>query len=96
MGQAGKTGALWAQCTWDRRWGHRGLDGVLSFSNQAYPVLVSVAVEIVPPGHGPVGVAHHLHTLLAVLVVVGLPGTPVGVNERCAVAPGIACTGSER
>lgn len=51
---------------------------------------MSVTVEIVPPGVGPVGAAHHLYTLLAALVVVGLPGTPVGVSERCAIAPRIA------
>lgn len=49
-----------------------------------------VTVEIVPPGVGPIGAAHHLYTLLAALVVVGLPGTPVGVSERCAIAPRIA------
>lgn len=83
-------------CTWARRWGLRGLDGVLSFGNPAYPVLVGVAVEIVPPGVGPVGAAHHLHTLLAALVVVGLPDAPVGVRDRGSVAPRVACAGSEQ
>lgn len=52
---------------------------------------MSVTVEVVPPGVGSVGVAHHLYTVLPPFVVVGLPGTPVGVSERRAVAPGVAC-----
>lgn len=81
---------MWGQFTWDGRWGHWGQDGVLSFSDHAYPVLVGVTVEIVPPGVGPVGAAHHLYTLLAALVVVGLPVTPVGVGQRSAITPRIA------
>lgn len=50
-----------------------------------------VAVDVVPPGGGAVLVAHHLHALLAALVVVGLAGAPVGVREGHAVAPGVAC-----
>lgn len=87
---AGRTSALWGQFTWERRWGLWGHDGVLSFSDHAYPVLVSVTVEIVPPGGRPVGAAHHLHTLLAALVVVGLPVTPVSVGQRRAITPRIA------
>lgn len=75
--------------TWDRRWGHWGQEGVLSLSDHADPVLVSVTVEVVPPGEGPVLAAHHLHTLLTALVVVRLPATPVGVGQRGAVAPGV-------
>lgn len=86
---AGRTRALWERFTWEWRWGYWGQDGVLSFSNHAYPVLVSVTVEIIPPGVGPVAAAHHLYTLLAALVVVGLPAAPVGVRERCAIAPRI-------
>lgn len=70
---------MWEQFTWNWRWGHRGQDWVLPFSDHADPVLVSVAVEIVPPRAAPVDAAHHLHAFLAPLVVVGLPVTPVGV-----------------
>lgn len=40
---------------------------------------MSITVEVVPPGHGSVGVAHHLDTLLAALVVIWLPVAPVSV-----------------
>lgn len=76
--------------TWQRRWGLWGHEGVLALGDHTDPVLVGVTVEIVPPGEGPVGAAHHLHTLLTVLVVVGLAGAPVGVGERRAVTPRVA------
>lgn len=40
---------------------------------------MSITVEVVPPGHGSVGVAHNLDTLLAALVVIWLPVAPVSV-----------------
>lgn len=40
---------LCQEVTWNRAGGHRGEDGVLSFSNLAYPILMSVTVEVVPP-----------------------------------------------
>lgn len=42
---------------------------------------MSITVEIIPPGVGPIVVAHHFYTILTALVVVGLPGTPVGVRK---------------
>lgn len=54
-----------------------------------------IAVDVIPPGGGAVVVAHHLHALLAALVVVGLAVAPVGVRDGHAVAPGVACVGSE-
>lgn len=77
--------------TWDRRRWDWGQDRGPSFGNLADPVLVSVAVEIVPPGEGAVGAADHLHAILAPLVVVGLPVGPVGVGEGRAVSPVVAC-----
>lgn len=50
-----------------------------------------VAVDVIPPGGGAIVVAHHLHTILAALVVIGFPMAPVGVREGHAVAPGVAC-----
>lgn len=88
---AGRSGIFLGLFTWDWRRGHGGQDGVLSLGNSANPVLVSVTVEVVPPGKRPVGAAHHLNTLLAALVVVGLPVTPVGVADRGAIAPGVSC-----
>lgn len=70
---------LWAQFTWNRRWGHWRDDGSFPFSYHAYPVLMSIAVEVVPPGDGSVGVAHHFDTVLTALVVIRLPGAPVSV-----------------
>lgn len=81
---------LYVLGTWNGRWRCRRLDGGPSFGNHADPVLVSVAIDVVPPGGGAVVVAHHLHALLAALVVVGLSGAPVGVREGHAVAPGVA------
>lgn len=71
---------LLSRRTWQRGWGLWGVDGVLSFGDLTDPVLMGVAVEIVPPGEGPVGAAHHLDAFLAALVVVRLPGAPVGVR----------------
>ena len=51
---------------------------------------MGVTVEVVPPGEGAVGAAHHLHAVLPALVVVGLPGAPVGVGHWGAVGPGVA------
>lgn len=82
------TGAL---VTWFRRWGPRGKDGILSFSNLAYPILMSVTVEIIPQRVGAIRVAHHLYTVLPTLVIVWLPVTPVGVGQRRAIAPRISC-----
>lgn len=55
---------------------------------------MGVAVEIVPGGVGAVAVGHHLHTFLPAVVVVGLAGGPVGVRQRCAIAPAISCVGT--
>lgn len=52
---------------------------------------MGVAVEIIPGGMGTVAVGHHLHAVLPAIVVVGLPGAPVGVRQRCAIAPGVSC-----
>ena len=51
----------------------------MSFGDHAYPILMSVTVEVVPPRAGPVVVGYHLHTLLAALVVVWFPVAPVRV-----------------
>lgn len=82
------TGAL---VTWFRWWGPRGKDGILSFSNLAYPILMSVTVEVIPQRVGAIRVAHHLYTVLPTLVIVWLPVTPVGVGQRRAIAPRISC-----
>lgn len=88
---AGTTGALWEGCTWNRRWGNWRQDWSLSFRNHAYPVLVGIAWKIVPPREVPRCAAHHLHAVFKALMVVGLPETPVGVSDRHAITPEIAC-----
>lgn len=52
---------------------------------------MGVTVEIIPGGIGTVAVGHHLHAVLPAIVVVGFPGAPVGVRQRCAIAPGVSC-----
>ena len=75
--------------TWDGWWRYRGNDRVLSLGDHADPVLMGVTVQIIPVGASSVGVAHHLHTALAAVMVVGLSITPVGVTQSCAITPAI-------
>lgn len=51
---------------------------------------MGVTAEIVPRGMRTSGVGHHLPAVLPAVVVVRLPGGPVGVRWRCAIAPGIS------
>lgn len=52
---------------------------------------MGITYEIVPPRGGPGCAAHHLHAVFTALVVVRLPVTPVGVSDRHAITPEIAC-----